>query len=209
MPTQTPRPIQAVVFDLGGVLIDWDPRNLYRSLFPGDETAMERFLAEVCSPDWNAAQDAGRPWAEAIELLVGDYPDQRDLIVAYRERWHEMLAGPVAGSVTILSELVAAGIPVYALSNWSVDTFPIARRQFEFLSWFRGVVLSGEVRMVKPDPAIFRYLIDTYGLPPRATVFVDDSPANVAAARELGIVGLEFTDPAVLRQDLRALGVLP
>jgi 2-haloacid dehalogenase len=209
MPTTTVNPVQAVVFDLGGVLIQWDPRNLYRSLFPGDEAGMERFLSEVCSPAWNAEQDAGRPWSEAIELLVTDHPDHRDLIVAYRDRWPEMLAGPVTGTVTILSELVAAGMPVYALSNWSADTFPIARQQFEFLSWFQGIVLSGEVRMVKPDPAIFRHLIDTYRLRPRATVFVDDSPTNVAAARELGMIALDFTDPHGLRRDLRALGVLP
>jgi len=209
MPTQAGSQVEAVVFDLGGVLIDWDPRNLYRSLFPGDETAMERFLSDVCSPDWNAAQDAGRPWAEAIELLAAEHPEQRQLIVAYRERWHEMLGGPVAGSVAVLDDLITVGMPVYALSNWSVDTFPIAKERFEFLSCFHGVVLSGEVRLVKPDPAIFRHLLDTFRLDARTTVFIDDSPVNVRAARELGLIGVDFVAPAVLREELQALGALP
>jgi 2-haloacid dehalogenase len=208
VPASATGPIEAVVFDLGGVLIDWNPRHLYRSLFPDDEAGMERFLDEVCSPAWNASQDAGRSWSEAIELLAAEHPEQRDLIVAYRERWGEMLAGPIQDTVEVLGELVAEGLPVYALSNWSAETFPIARQRFEFLSWFRAVVVSGEVRLVKPDVAIFRHLLDTFRLRPSATVFVDDSAANVAAAQGLGMIGIPFTNAADLRGDLRALGVL-
>lgn len=201
------QPIEAVVFDLGGVLIDWNPRHLYRTLFPGDEAAMERFLAEICTPSWNGQLDAGRPWPAAIEELVAQYPESRDLIVAYRERWQEMLGGPIEASVAIHDELVDAGIPTYALTNWSAETFPIARARYPFLSRFRGIVVSGELGIVKPDPRIFRHLIDSFALRPPATVFVDDSPANVDSARVLGLRGIDFADPPALRRDLHELGL--
>lgn len=198
--------IEAVVFDLGGVLIDWDPRHLYRTLFD-DEEAMERFLADVVSQDWNAQQDAGRSWADAVASLAADHPEHHDLIVAYRERWAEMLGGPIDGTVAVLADVVAAGLPAYALSNWSAETFPIAVSRYEFLSLFRGIVVSGDVRLVKPDPRIFRHLVDRYGLRAEATVFIDDSAANVAAARSIGMVGLDYRDPETLRRDLTALGI--
>jgi 2-haloacid dehalogenase len=198
----------AIVFDLGGVLIDWDPRHLYRRLFD-DEAAMERFLAEVCTPAWNAEQDAGRPWSEAIESLARSHPEQRDLIAAFRARWLEMLGGAIDETVGILADLRAAGRPLYALSNWSAETFPIARPRFPFLDWFDGIVISGDVGICKPDPRLYRHLIDRYGLAPASTVFVDDSPVNVAAAAALGMTAFRFDGPAGLRRDLTALGLLP
>jgi 2-haloacid dehalogenase len=204
----TPRPT-VVVFDLGGVLVDWDPRYLYRKLFDGDDAAMEQFLAEVCTPAWNDAQDRGRPFAEACALLVRDHPDRRDLIEAWPSRYPETIAGPVAGTVEILAELRARDVPLYALSNWSAETFPHAQARFPFLQWFRGIVLSGELRMAKPDPAIYRCLLDTYQLRAEDIVFIDDAPRNVDAAASLGMHALRFTDAPALRTALVALELLP
>ena len=200
-------PTKAVVFDLGGVLIDWDPRYLYRKLL-ADEAAVEEFLATVCTPEWNAEQDRGRPFAEGVAELVERHPVHAAAITAYHERWPEMLGGAVGGTVEVLAELRAAGVPVYALTNWSAETFGIARERFEFLAWFDGLLVSGEERMIKPDPAIFRLLLDRFGLDPGATFYIDDSPANVAAADRLGFDAVRFTSPAQLRRDLEARGLL-
>jgi 2-haloacid dehalogenase len=197
----------AVVFDLGGVLIDWDPRYMYRTLFDGDEAAMEAFLSEVATQEWNGQQDAGRPWSEAIELLAAKHPERRDLIAAFWERWPEMLGGALEDTVAILGELRAAGVRVYALSNWSAETFPRARPRFPFLEWFDGIVISGEVRLVKPDPRIFRHLLETHGLAAERTVFVDDSATNVEAAAALGMIGIHFAGADALRAELRSLGL--
>jgi 2-haloacid dehalogenase len=200
-------PVKAVVFDLGGVLIDWDPRYLYRKLL-ADEVAVEEFLATVCTPEWNAEQDRGRPFAEGVAELVERHPAHAAAIAAYSERWEEMLAGDIPGTVELLAELRAAGTPLYALTNWSAETFVIARQRFEFLSWFDGVVVSGEERMIKPDPAFFRLLLERFGLAPEATFYVDDSQANVAAARRLGLDAVRFTGPGQLRRELAARRVL-
>lgn len=197
----------AVVFDLGGVLIDWDPRYLYRPLFAGDDAAMERFLADVCSPAWNARQDAGRPFAEAVESLALEHPAQRELIEAYWRRWPETLGDAIEPTVAILAELRQAGVPTYALSNWSAETFPLARPRYPFLDWFEAIVISGAVRAAKPDERIFRHLLEGHELDPAATVFIDDSSANVQAAAALGLVALRFEGAAALRRELAALGL--
>ena len=194
-------PVKAVVFDLGGVLIDWDPRYLYRKLL-ADEAAVEEFLATVCTPVWNAEQDRGRPFAEGVAELVEHHPAHAAAIAAYFDRWEEMLGGEIGGTVELLAELRAAGMPLYALTNWSAETFVIARERFELLSWFDGVVVSGEERMIKPDPAFFRLLLDRFGLAPEATFYVDDSEPNVAAARALGLDAVRFTGPEQLRREL-------
>ena len=196
--------VRAVVFDLGGVLIDWNPRHLYRGLFGGDDEAMEAFLGEICTPEWNSLQDAGRPWDEAVAELAARHPDARDLIVAFHERWEEMLGGPIEGTVEILRELAAGGIPLYALSNWSAETFPIARARFPFLAWFRDIVISGDLGTVKPDPAMFLALVGRDGIDPATTVYVDDSGPNVAAAAGLGFTAIRFVGAATLRRDLAA-----
>jgi len=200
-------PISAVVFDLGGVLIDWDPRYLYRTLFD-DESEMEHFLATVTTPEWNRAQDAGRAWAEAVEELARRHPERRDLIAAYWERWHETLGDAIGPTVEVLDELRGAGVRLFALTNWSAETFPVARPRFPFLEWFEGIVVSGDEQLIKPDPRIFGVLLDRYGLDPAATLFIDDSADNVAAAQALGMTAVRFTDAAALRTDLRRLGVL-
>lgn len=199
----------AVVFDLGGVLIEWDPRHLYRKLFPGDEAAMERFLAEVCTHDWNRCQDAGRSFAEGARLLKAEHPDKAELIDTYGARFDEMMAGPIDGAVEVLAELRDRDTPLYGLTNFSAETYPAAFERFGFLRWFRGILVSGEVKLIKPDPRIYELLIERFGLDPRRTVYIDDVEANVAAARPFGIHTIRFTTPAVLREDLVALDLLP
>ena len=200
---------RAVIFDFGGVLVDWNPRYLYRRLFPGDPAGMERFLAEVCTPEWNQRQDAGRPWAEAVAELVDRYPAQADLIRAYRERWEETLGSPIDGSVAILGEVRDAGHRLYGLTNWSHETFPLARARFPFFDWFDGIVVSGEEKLIKPDPRLYLRLLERYRVDPARAVFIDDSPSNVAAAAALGIHAIQFRSPPALRDALTALGVLP
>jgi 2-haloacid dehalogenase len=198
-----------VVFDLGGVLIDWDPRHLYRKLFAGDEAAVEHFLATVCTHEWNRCQDAGRSFAEGARWLKVEHPDKAELIDAYGTRFDEMIAGPTAGSVEILAELRDRGIPLYGLTNWSAETYPAALQRFAFLRWFRGILISGEVGLIKPDPRIFALLIERFAIEPHCAVYIDDVEANVAAARPLGIHAIHFTTPAILREELVALGLLP
>ena len=198
-----------VVFDLGGVLIDWDPRHLYRKLFAGDTAAMEHFLTNVCTNEWNRGQDAGRSFAEGARLLKTAHPDKAELIDAYGARFDEMMAGPIAGSVDILAELKALGTPLYGLSNWSSETYPSAFERFEFLPWFEGILISGEVGVIKPDPRIFEFLIERFAIDPRRAVYIDDVGANVTAARAFGIHTIHFTDPSTLRAELVALGLLP
>ena len=197
-----------VVFDLGGVLIEWDPRHLYRKLFDVPDE-MESFLAEVTTAEWNAQQDAGRPWAEAVETLIAEHPERHELIEAFHVRWPEMLAGEIPGTADVLSELRDTGIRLVALSNWSAEMFPVARERFDFLSWFEGIVISGEVGVNKPDPRIFAHLVERFEIEPAATLFIDDSPANIDAARALGFRAIQFTDAAELRRELVALGLLP
>jgi 2-haloacid dehalogenase len=202
--------IRAIVFDLGGVLIDWDPRHLYRQLFGGDDAAMERFLAEVCTPAWNARQDAGRSWHQAVEALARQHPARRDLIVAYDERWPEMLGGAIQGTVDILAELRGApGLGLAVLSNWSAEKFPVAVERFDFLGWFDALVISGEVGVSKPDPRIFRILLERTRFDPAATLFVDDVAANIAVAADHGMRTHLFRDPPGLRAEIVALGLLP
>jgi 2-haloacid dehalogenase len=201
----TNRPI--IVFDLGGVLIDWDPRHLYRKLFD-DAEAMEQFLAEICHASWNAEQDRGRSWADAVAELAARHPEHRALIEAYHLRWEEMLGGPIEGTVAILAELKAAGRPLHALTNWSHETFPIARARYSFLAWFTSILVSGEERVMKPDVAIFELLLQRLGAPAEACLFIDDSAKNIEAASALGFDAIRFTGPDALRRDLAARGLL-
>jgi 2-haloacid dehalogenase len=198
-----------VVFDLGGVLIDWDPRHLYRKLFAGDEAAMEHFLATVCTHDWNRCQDAGRSFAEGARLLKSEHPDKAELIDAYGARFDEMMAGPIFGSVEILAALRDRGTTLYGLTNWSTETYAPARERFAFLSWFRGILVSGEVGVIKPDPRIFELLIERFAIDPHRAIYIDDVEANVIAAAPFGIHAIHFTTPAALREELIGLGLLP
>jgi 2-haloacid dehalogenase len=197
-----------VVFDLGGVLIDWNPRYLYRKLFDGDTEAMEEFLATVCTESWNEQQDAGRPFADACSSLKLVHPHKAPMIDAWVRRYDEMLAGPISGTVDILTQLNSHRVPLYALSNWSAETFPAALKRFEFLKCFRGVMLSGEVKLLKPDPRIFELFLGTFAIDPALTVYIDDREPNVKAAMAFGMHGIVFTDAAALRTELIGLGLL-
>ncbi|MDH3714451.1 MAG: HAD family phosphatase [Gammaproteobacteria bacterium] len=198
----------AILFDLGNVLIEWDPRHLYRKLFDGDETSMEHFLATVCTAEWNRQMDAGKPFAEAVAELQQVHPDQSALIAAWHLRWDETLGGAIEGSVQILAELRKRGHRLYALTNWSAETFPVARRRFDFLSWFEAIVVSGEVGMSKPDPDIFELALERFRLTPARTLFIDDSEVNVATAQRLGVHAVHFQNAHQLQAVLSGVGVL-
>ena len=195
------------IFDFGGVLFDWNPRHLYRKLFAGDDAAMEDFLANVCTTEWNECQDAGRTFEEATLALMPQHADKRELIEAWGRRFGEMIAGPIKGTVAILGELKARGVPLYAVTNWSAETFPPQRARFPFLEWFDGIVVSGEEGLIKPDAEIFNRLLKRYDITLSRALFIDDSPRNVTAAAELGFHALRFVDAHRLRQDLIALGL--
>jgi 2-haloacid dehalogenase len=197
-----------VVFDLGGVLIDWDPRHLYRKLFPGDEPAMEHFLANVCTHEWNRCQDAGRSFAEGARLLKLRHPQHAELIDAYGARFNEMMVGPIVGVVEILAELRERGTPLYLLSNFSTETFPPAFERFDFLRWFHGMVISGEVGVIKPDPRIYELMLARFAIDPRRAVYIDDVADNAEAARPFGIHGIHFTTSGALREELVRLALL-
>ncbi len=201
-------PHQTLIFDLGGVLVDWNPRYLYRKLF-SNEATVERFLQEVCTQEWNEAQDAGRSVAEATRLLVAEFPQHQAEIEAYYSRWEEMLGGQIEGTVQLLEELAqTGGLRLLALTNWSRETFPIARERFEFLSIFEDILVSGEVGLKKPDARIFQMLLDRHGITPADAVFIDDAVHNVAAASALGLHGVHFVSPAALRDTLKSLDLI-
>ena len=200
--------IETVVFDLGGVLINWDPRNLYRKIMP-DPDEVETFLQEVCTFDWNAQQDAGRPLAEATQILVEQFPHQEDLIRMYYDRWEEMLDGSIQETVALLDTLrQQQQHRLLALTNWSHETFPRALELFDFLHWFEGIVVSGEEQLKKPDERLYHILFDRYHIDPQKAVFIDDSHPNVVAARDLGMKAIHFKGPELLRNELNELQVL-
>jgi 2-haloacid dehalogenase len=197
----------AVVFDVGGVLLDWDPRYLFRDVIP-DEDTREWFLREVCSAEWNLRQDEGRTWADAVAEAIGRYPEHESWIRTYDERWIETIGGIDHDVIALVRELRGRGVPVYALTNYSAEKWALSRDQVEALSEFDGVVVSGEEGVAKPDERIFRTLLERYGLMPERTFFTDDVPANVAAARALGIDAERFVDAASLRSHLVGRGLL-
>lgn len=197
---------KAIVFDLGGVLIDWNPRYLYRGLFT-DEAAMEDFLAHVCTQEWNAEQDAGRTFEEAIREQIAKFPEHEAFIRAYRERWTDMVGGAIAGTVEILDQLRKNNYLICALSNWSAETFPYARDRFPFLQWFETIVLSGEEKIIKPDPRVFHILLQRIHRQASDCIYIDDTEANFQAARELGFAAIHFKSPPQLRSELQRLGI--
>lgn len=198
--------VTTVVFDVGNVLIEWDPEHLYRRLIP-DPAERRRFLTEICSMEWNLEQDRGRDWAGAISELIARYPDHGDLIEAYSDRWHDMVPGEISGSVAILSELKAAEVPLYAITNFSTEKFAEAQGRFPFLATsFSDIVISAEERLLKPDRRIYDALLNRNRLEAGSCVFIDDSEKNIEGARSAGLKALHFTHADALRQDLKQLG---
>ncbi len=199
---RTARRRGAVIWDLGNVLIRWDPRNLYRRYFGADVASMDWFLANVCTPSWNEQLDAGVPFAAAIEDLSRRFPEHRAMIAAYGAEWSQMLGEPIEANVQLLRQLKDRAVPLYALTNWSAETFPIAKARFDFLQLFDGVVVSGIERLVKPDPAIYRLILDRYQLDPAHTHFIDDSAKNIEAARALQIKAVHYNETTALNIDM-------
>jgi 2-haloacid dehalogenase len=200
--------LKNIVFDLGGVLVDWNPRYLYQKIF-GTSEEVDWFLANICTHEWNAQQDAGRTMEEATEMLIERHPEYTDEITAYYDRWTEMFSGHIEGTVQILSQLRSKGdYRLLALTNWSGETFPAARRLFEFLHWFEGIVVSGDEKLIKPDPRIYQVLFNRYEIKPHQSVFIDDTLPNVEKAGDLGMHGIHFSSPGQLQLDLRDIGVL-
>lgn len=190
-----------VVFDLGMVLIEWDPRHLYRTVF-ADPAEMEWFLREVCSPAWNLEQDRGRSFDDGVAEAISRHPGQAAQIRLYRDRWMDMVPGAIAGSVAILEELHRRGTPLYAVTNWNGDTFRATRQRFAFLELFRDIVVSGDEGVLKPEPEIFHRLARRNGLDLAECLFIDDSARNVAGAQAVGMAGHHFTTPESLRRAL-------
>ncbi len=186
MDRSIPQGIKNVVFDFGGVLIDWNPRHLYRKVFPSEEE-MEWFLAHVCTSEWNVQMDAGRPFAEAIAEATAQHPQYAAQIEMFWSRWTEMIGGEIRENTDWLRRLKADGYGIYGLTNWSAETLPKVKPHYSFFRLLDGIVVSGEEHLVKPDPRIYRVLIDRYGLIPAECLFIDDNPPNVEAAKRIGM----------------------
>jgi 2-haloacid dehalogenase len=195
-----------VVFDVGNVLLRWDPRFLYRRIFD-DEERMEWFLAHVCTSAWNVEQDRGRDWDEAVALLVERHPEHEMPIRAFHDRWHETVSGPIEENVAVLERLREAGVPTYCITNFSGAKFREAQQRFPFLARFDGAIVSGDERLLKPDPAIYRLLLTRYGLEAQECLFIDDSAANVEGARSVGMQALHYVEPMDLASELARRGI--
>ena len=194
--------IDTIIFDLGGVLIDWNPRYLYQKIFH-TEKELTWFLTNVCTPEWNEQQDAGRPFAVANQELIARFPEHESAILSWTTRWEETIRGSIPETVQVLSTLREARQQrLFALTNWSAETFPLALKRFDFLHWFEGIVVSGEVKMRKPFPEIYQLLLNRYSIDPGKALFIDDNLKNVETARSLGIDSIHFTRLQVLRFEL-------
>ena len=195
--------IKTIIFDLGGVLIDWNPEYLYLDIFELDRVKMNAFLEQVCTMDWNENQDAGYPLSKATEDRIALFPEYETLIKIYYGRWEEMLGEAITGSFQILKKLINdPKFRVVALTNWSAETFPIALKRFDFLHWFEGIVVSGTEKTRKPYPEIYQITLDRFNIAPSETLFIDDNLRNIKGAEALGINGIHFSTPEKLITDL-------
>lgn len=199
--------INTIIFDLGGVLIDWNPEYVFRHVIP-DPERRRFFFENICTHEWNVEQDAGRPIAEATDLLIGEYPEWETEIRAFYGRWEEMLGGPIHDTVELLRELRdRQEHRLLALTNWSNETFPVALSRYDFLQWFEGIVVSGDEKTRKPFADIYEILLDRYGVNPEEAVFIDDSLTNVEGAEIVGINGIHFQGTDQLRETLKEWGI--
>lgn len=200
--------IDTVIFDLGGVLIDWNPRYLYRKILK-DEDQVSWFLENICTSEWNDEQDAGRSFEEATKTLIKKHPEWEEPITAWYGRWQETIGGPILETVEILNQIKSSnGYKLYALTNWSAETFPWALDNFEFLHWFEGIVVSGTEKTRKPFPAFYQILFDRYKVNPANAIFIDDNYKNIEGANRVGLNTIHFQNPGQLKTELKQLGLL-
>ena len=197
--------IDTIVFDLGGVLIDWNPDYVFRTIFENEEK-MRWFYNNICTPAWNEEQDAGRSLQVATEELVTQFPEHEENIRAYYGRWEEMLGGPISGTVEVLRELKQSNqFKLFALTNWSHETFPIALQKYDFLHWFDGRLVSGEEKTRKPFPEIYQKLIQRFDIEPGKAIYIDDNKKNLEPAAQLGFQTIHFQSPGQLRDELKKI----
>lgn len=195
-------PIKNIIFDLGAVLIDWNPRYLYRQVFETEE-AVEYFLTNICTSEWNEEQDGGRLIADAEAMLIKQFPQYKEEILSYYQRWTEMLGGQIQGTVDILHRLKKEKQHgIYALTNWSAETWPLAEERFDFLSWFDGILVSGKEKLKKPDLRIYEMICNRYAIEPQSALFIDDNVRNIQAASAFGLQTIHFKDPESLHSEL-------
>ena len=200
--------IQAIVFDFGGVLINWDPHRVFQKFFSNDNQAVANFMAEIGFSEWNLKQDEGFPFAQAVTELSAQFPQYAHIIRAYDVLWEDSITGIIPQTVELLHKLKAAGYPLYGLTNWNSEKFSLVRHKYDFFKLFDEIVVSGEVKLIKPDPAIYRLLLQKINLSPDACLIIDDSATNVEESRKMGFVGLHFTSSEQLESELRRLNVL-
>lgn len=200
--------IKTIIFDLGGVLIDWNPEYVFLNAFKGDNEKMQWFLNTVCTMDWNENQDAGYPIAEATEDLVLKYPEYETYIRMYYGEWEHMIGGAIEGSVKVLKYFIDnENYKVVALTNWSAETFPIAQKRFDFLNWFEGIVVSGEEKTRKPFIDIYNIILNRYKIEPKTAIFIDDNFKNIETARKLSIQAIHFKNPKQLISELKQYNI--
>jgi 2-haloacid dehalogenase len=200
--------ITTIIFDLGGVLIDWNPSYVFDNLIE-DEARRKHFFDNICTSEWNEEQDAGRSILEANEVLIAQHPEWKEYIEAYYGRWEEMLGGPIDESVNIFRQLKESGnYRFYALTNWSAELFPIALGRYDFLHWFDGRLVSGEEKMRKPFPEFFQLLLDRFNIKKEEAIFIDDNLRNAEAAQQFGLQTIRYINPAQLKEELQQRGIL-
>ena len=198
--------IKNIIFDFGGVLIDWNPEYLFRKEFER-ESDMNYFLENICTPEWNIQQDAGRPLSEATKTLQKEHPEYKELIGMYYGRWEEMLGGVIEDSVRVLY-LLKDKYPIYGLTNSSSETITIAYRRYDFFNYLEGIVVSGEEELIKPDPKLYQVLLNRYRLKANETLFIDDTIHNIETAQEMGFHTIHFTENMDLEKKVKEMGVL-
>jgi len=200
--------IKAIIFDYGNVLIEWDPRYVYNRYFPNDSEGMENFLQEVDFMGWNAYQDKGRTFKEGVADLSAQFPHYSHLIQAYHDHWKDSIGTAYWETVEIMKQLKAKGYPLYGLSNWSAETFPYARAKYDFFNLLDGMVISGHVGHVKPEPEIYDIMLEKIDRPAQECLFIDDSLPNIKQANTMGFKTIHFTSPEQLKKELTQLGLL-
>jgi 2-haloacid dehalogenase len=201
--------IDTIIFDLGGVLVDWKPEYLYRKVFNGNEKKVQWFLSKVCTSAWNAEQDGGRTIEEAETLKIAEFPDHEELIRLYYKQWHQMFSGPIEENVELFKQLKASGnYKIYALTNWSAEKWELALELFPFFNYFDGVVVSGQEKIRKPYPEIYNLIVDKFAINPENAIFIDDNEENVIAAMALKIYGIHYKSPQQLLNELKSYKII-